>query len=202
MSSSSCRLLVSNAYHSVYWYCLLNSYIDYGFPMTFGCWFFLPVLTVISSCIWLSEDSRCLLCSALVVGGKIILFKESTLKKCHDIYQARAGTTSKWSKVTLPSEPDGVSGYHVKCYKSYTAFSLTKSSSNSMMEVAEAAGIRLYNYTNNKVKIISYFIWKSNRQVLVFKIPNALPDRPPILHRHKGVLEFMRKFAGFARKSK
>ncbi len=70
-------------------------------------------------------------------------------KKCHDIYQARAGTTSKWSKISLPSELDGVSGYHVKCYKSYTAFTLTKSSSSLMVEVTSAACIIIFNYSNH-----------------------------------------------------
>ena len=64
---------------------------------------------------------RCLFCRKTGVGNDIILFKEATLKKCNDVYKARSSTKSKWSTITLPLPPNDVDGYHVQCYRNYTA---------------------------------------------------------------------------------
>jgi hypothetical protein len=54
----------------------------------------------------------------------ILLFNEKTLEKCkkaQTVYESRV--SSKYKVVQLPMVPDGRSGYHVKCYSSYTSVS-------------------------------------------------------------------------------
>lgn len=66
----------------------------------------------------------CVLCATS--SDKVILFKQSTLQKCHEIFKARSGSRSKWSNVKLPSVIDSLSGYHTSCYRNYTAYSCPK----------------------------------------------------------------------------
>jgi len=58
--------------------------------------------------------------SKIGVGNDITILKETTLKKCNDVYKARSSTKSKWSTITLPLSPNDVDGYHVQCYRIYT----------------------------------------------------------------------------------
>ncbi|KZS05616.1 Uncharacterized protein APZ42_031132 [Daphnia magna] len=54
----------------------------------------------------------------------ILLFNEKSLEKCkkaQTVYESRG--SSKYKAVQLPMVPDGCSGYHVKCYSSYTSVS-------------------------------------------------------------------------------
>lgn len=54
----------------------------------------------------------------------ILLFNEKSLSKCKEartVYESRE--LSKYKVVKLPTVPDGYSGYHVKCYSSYTSVS-------------------------------------------------------------------------------
>lgn len=53
-------------------------------------------------------------------SGNIILFTHETLQKCWETKRLRDETKkrkSKFDKIVLPTEPDGVSGYHPQCYK-------------------------------------------------------------------------------------
>jgi len=60
-------------------------------------------------------------------SGKIILFKEVSLKRCQDILLARSRSSkneqkpSIYSEITLPLVPDDIRGYHSKCYSKFTA---------------------------------------------------------------------------------
>lgn len=59
-------------------------------------------------------------------SGSVILFKETTLQKCHDVYAARSKMNSKWSKVVLPKVLDDINGYHSLCYRRFTAVESSK----------------------------------------------------------------------------
>ena len=59
--------------------------------------------------------------------ANIILFHESTLKKCQEaelVHKSRANWHTSVNKdIVLPSNPNGYSGYHAVCYRKYTAVS-------------------------------------------------------------------------------
>lgn len=53
----------------------------------------------------------------------LIPFVEATLKKCQESAAKRAQycRKSKYNKIVLPAEIDGVIGYHPQCYKGFNA---------------------------------------------------------------------------------
>jgi hypothetical protein len=57
-------------------------------------------------------------------GEKVIAFKDSTVKKCQQVQISRSGKNSKYASIVIPFSLDAFSGYHLKCYKAYTAISL------------------------------------------------------------------------------
>lgn len=61
---------------------------------------------------------------------EIILFKESTLQKCREVFAIRQGTNTKYRNVVLPSTVNSNQGYHVRCYKTYTAVPTAKSTTD------------------------------------------------------------------------
>jgi hypothetical protein len=62
---------------------------------------------------------------------KVIAFKDSTYKKCQQVQIARSGTNSKYASIVIPLSLNAFSGYHLKCYKAYTAISLNNSISEN-----------------------------------------------------------------------
>lgn len=63
---------------------------------------------------------------------KVIPFNDKTLRTCNQKREIRRQTqkkASKYDSIVLPEHPDGVSGYHSTCYKSYTSAVVKKSNS-------------------------------------------------------------------------
>ncbi|KAK6168761.1 hypothetical protein SNE40_019944 [Patella caerulea] len=63
--------------------------------------------------------------------GKVVAFTEETLKKCYGVLCHRQKTKSKYSVIELPNIIDETVGYHVECYRKFTAVSITPSTKPS-----------------------------------------------------------------------
>lgn len=68
----------------------------------------------------MSSMVKCVICSSNT-NDKIILFVDHVLQKCQSISKVRIKNKLKYSEVNLPSKPDTLNGYHLKCYKNFTA---------------------------------------------------------------------------------
>ena len=55
--------------------------------------------------------------------GRIILFSSSGLQKCKEIRSIRRSKNLKYKNVTLPEQIGGLEGYHMTCYRRFTALS-------------------------------------------------------------------------------
>ena len=53
----------------------------------------------------------------------VILFNESSLLKCQEILSLRKGQGLKYSTFELPAKMDKSHGYHMECYRKFTALS-------------------------------------------------------------------------------
>ena len=54
-------------------------------------------------------------------NGNITLFDERTLEKCIDILTIRREKHLKYNETILPANPNHVSGFHMECYRKFTA---------------------------------------------------------------------------------
>lgn len=95
-------------------------------------------ILILHSClIWLNNvDLKCVLHTGND-DAKIILFTRETLEKCWETKRLREETKkrkSKFDKIVLPTELDGVSGYHPQCYK-YFQSGVKKASQSTGMEL-------------------------------------------------------------------
>ena len=55
--------------------------------------------------------------------GRIVLFSSSGLQKCKEIRSIRRSKNLKYKNVTLPEQIGGLKGYHMTCYRRFTALS-------------------------------------------------------------------------------
>ena len=69
-----------------------------------------------------SGTTCCLHCS-LETKVPIILFNESSLLKCQEILSLRKGQGLKYSTFELPAKSNKSYGYHLECYRKFTALS-------------------------------------------------------------------------------
>ena len=53
----------------------------------------------------------------------VVLFNNSSLSKCQEILKVRRDQNLKYSTVELPEVPDNIHGYHMPCYRRFTALS-------------------------------------------------------------------------------
>ena len=54
-------------------------------------------------------------------SSSVILFKESTLEKCKKILKLRKDCSLKYANVILPAATNGISGFHMDCYRRFIA---------------------------------------------------------------------------------
>ena len=69
------------------------------------------------------DDTSCL--------TKIILFKTDTLSKCSKILSVRKKQNLKYAEFVLPSDIDDIHGFHMSCYRKFTALSKTQRENNN-----------------------------------------------------------------------
>ena len=68
----------------------------------------------------MSAAKKCVFCCGNA-DPEIILFKEVTLSKCVDILKVPVAYNLKYKETVLPATPDKINGYHLNCYRSFTA---------------------------------------------------------------------------------
>ena len=71
------------------------------------------------------------------MGNKsdVVLFNNSSLSKRQEILKARRDHNLRYSTVELPEAPDNIHGYHMPCYRRFTA--LSKSQRDKMQRAIE-----------------------------------------------------------------
>lgn len=124
-------------------------------------------------------EKFCVICKCST-NVKINLFVEKTLEKCHNISKIRIANNLKYNGVRLPLEPDETSGYHVKCYKSFTAImqkylqcqeTEDSESKNSPEEIKAMIGLPVSSNDSNLKQISKACIFcRMNRKILKGKI--------------------------------
>lgn len=60
------------------------------------------------------------------LSSKVIIFKEESLAKCREIEAIRSNMAWKYGEIKFPLTPNDDVGYHVECYRKYTAISKAK----------------------------------------------------------------------------
>ena len=63
--------------------------------------------------------------------GRIVLFSSSGLQKCKEIRSIRRSKNLKYKNVTLPEQIGGLEGYHMTCYRCFTALSKEYTNGNT-----------------------------------------------------------------------
>ena len=81
------------------------------------------------------EGSACSFHDTLGDKSDVVLFNNSSLSKCQEILKARRDQNHKYSTVELPEAPDNIHGYHMPCYRRFTA--LSKSQLDKMQRAIE-----------------------------------------------------------------
>lgn len=64
----------------------------------------------------------CVFCKSKDVK-KIVVFSETTLRKCKSVLKIRQNNKLKYNDVNLPLEVSSTEGYHTRCYSNFTALS-------------------------------------------------------------------------------
>ena len=67
--------------------------------------------------------------------GKILLFKEESLRKSQCILEIRKQNNLEYTAVILPESIESITGYHLLCYRKCTA--LSKSQQDKLQEMIE-----------------------------------------------------------------
>lgn len=95
-----------------------------------------------------SENVICVICN-LNVNEKTVKFTTNILDKSKSILELRKKYNLKFKDITLPVEIDDYSGYHVKCYKNFTAV-MKKYHSNKLSTLSNvppsSTGILSFNF--------------------------------------------------------
>ena len=93
--------------------------------------------------------SICCFYDTLGDKSHVVLFNNSSLSKCQEILKARRDQNLKYSIVELPEVPDNIHGYHIPCYRRFTA--LSKSQRDKMQRAIEISNILI------STKAVVYF---------------------------------------------
>ncbi|XP_011858812.1 PREDICTED: uncharacterized protein LOC105556339, partial [Vollenhovia emeryi] len=67
------------------------------------------------------EKSRAICVICMKKGDNILKFTENTLTRCQSILTIRQNNSLLFNNVVLPLVPNEIQGYHVPCYRKYTA---------------------------------------------------------------------------------
>ena len=65
-----------------------------------------------------------------IIFNKIIIFKTETLSKCSKVLSVRKEQYLKYAEFVLPSDTDDIHGFHMTCYRNFTALSKTQRENN------------------------------------------------------------------------
>ena len=123
---------------------------------------------------------------------EIIFFKDTTLKKCQEVWAIRKGfTNSKYASIVLPVTINSTEGYHAKCYQNCiavcsTASKATDKPEDSVDDQAQPSSTQ-ESSTKSTIQLRSTSVLKSESRTGILEAKCILCKKKD--RKHKGVKE-------------
>ena len=123
---------------------------------------------------------------------EIIFFKDTTLKKCQEVWAIRKGfTNSKYASIVLPVTINSTEGYHARCYKNFiavcsTASKATDKPEDSVDDQAQPSSTQ-ESSTKSTIQLRSTSVLKSESRTGILEAKCILCKKKD--RKHKGVKE-------------
>ena len=92
--------------------------------------------------------------------GKITLFKDDSLLKCQNILNAQRKQNLKYNDLTLPELVDGRHGFHIQCYRIFSA--LSKLQRRRMLDDKNSEQISLDKNEKPQISAGKAYLTRSN----------------------------------------